>query len=62
MESKNLRNKIKFTSGITSGVIALGLAIGGFMYTPKPSNEFLEEIHKIDSIYLSLIHISSPRD
>ena len=51
MKNKNIQNKIKFTSGILSGVAALGLAIGGFMYTPKPINEFLEEKHKIDSTY-----------
>ncbi len=51
MESKNIQNKIKFTSGILSGVVAFGVAIGGFMYTPKPINEFLEEKHKIDSTY-----------
>ena len=51
MESKNIRNKIKSSSGILSGVIAVGLAIGGFIYTPKQSNEFLEERYKIDLIY-----------
>jgi len=27
------------------------LGIGGFIYTPRPSQEFLEERHKIDSTY-----------
>lgn len=34
---------------LISGVIVMG--IGGFIYTPRPSQEFLEERHKIDSTY-----------
>jgi len=51
MENKNLQDKIKSACGMVCGVIALGLSIGGFMYTPKPSNEFLDKKHKIDSTY-----------